>query len=174
MSASPAIPHFPSHQKSRRALRYAWIPVLIGLTVICCESTAFFGGNTTSKWLAAIWPRILGQANTPFFGEVHHTLRKIGHFTGYGTLGLLLRNAWHRSVQVYLNLIGGRLMLVASALAVSCTFFVGSLDEWHQSIVPGRVCTLTDVLIDTCGALLFNLAFWALLASRRSRALNAC
>ena len=172
MSASPVMPFFPT-QTSQRPLHHAWIPVFFGLTVICFESTAMFGGNTTGRWLADIWPRILGQANSPFFGEVHHILRKLGHFSGYGTLGLLLRKAWHRSVRVYMNMIGTQLSLAAGALAVSCTFLIGSLDEWHQSMTPGRTSTRTDVLIDTCGALLFNAIFWAIRAHKRRKATNA-
>ena len=28
----------------------------------------------------------------------------------------------------------------------------GALDEWHQSHVPGRVCSIADFLADACGA----------------------
>ncbi len=163
MASSP----FPFPSPLRPSLPKAWIPVLFGLCVICFESTPLMGGNRTGRWLTEIWPSILGQANTPFFGEVHHILRKIGHFTGYGTLGLLFRKAWYRSVRLYLGLLGSRLMVGASALAVSCVFLVGCMDEWHQSLIPGRTSTQTDVLIDTCGALVFNIAFWTIRARRR-------
>ncbi len=168
MAASP-IP-FPS---LRPALHRVWFPVLFGLTIICFESTPLMGGDRTGRWLGEIWPAILGRVNSPFFGEVHHILRKIGHFTGYGTLDLLFRKAWHRSVRLYLGLLGSRLLVGASALAVSCVFLVGSLDEWHQSFIPGRTSTRTDVLIDTCGALAFNLAFFALRRYRRNRILRS-
>jgi VanZ family protein len=62
---------------------------------------------------------------------------------------------------------GSRLLLAATALSISFTFLVGSLDEWHQSIIPGRTSCCRDVLIDTCGALVFNLAFWSVRAWRR-------
>jgi VanZ family protein len=168
MSASPVTPNFPSHISRSPAWHRAWIPVLFGMAVICFESTRVMGGNTTIHWLAAIWPKSLGQINAPLFILVHHVLRKTGHFTGYGTLGLLLRRAWQQSIRVSLNMLGSQLMLAASALAVSCTFLVGSLDEWHQSVTPGRSSTFTDVLIDTCGALMFNLIFFAISSYRRS------
>lgn len=170
MSASPLISPRPSESKAQRRLRCAWIAVLCGVAVICVESTPFFGGNTTGRWLAHIWPRILGQVNTPFFGLVNHTLRKVGHFSGYGTLGLLFRRAWYRSVNVYMNFIGRQLAVASTVLSVSFTFLIGCLDEWHQSMLPGRTSTRTDVLIDTCGALLFNLIFWGLRAYRRRQA----
>jgi VanZ family protein len=146
----------------------AWIPVIFGLAVICFESTQVMGGDRTARWLSEIWPTTLGQVSAPFFGEVHHLLRKLGHFTGYGMLGLLLRKAWYNSVRIYLKMIGNQLMFAASALSVSCIFLIGSLDEWHQSMVPGRTSTCRDVLIDTGGALLFNAIFWAIRARRRS------
>ena len=177
MSASPLIPNLPvtpqlDTQAHRRRLRYAWIAVFLGVAVICIESTPFFGGNTTGRWLAHIWPSTLGQANSPFFGAVHHILRKLGHFSGYGTLGLLFRKAWYRSAQAYLNIIGRQLAVASTVLSVSFTFLIGCLDEWHQSMIPGRTSTRTDVLIDTCGALLFNLIFWSFRAYRRRQALN--
>jgi VanZ family protein len=158
--ATPAVQFFPSQTPLSRPFYQVWLPVFCGLSVICFESTPIMGGNQTGRWLTDIWPTILGQANTPFFGAVHHFLRKLGHFSGYGTLGLFLLKAWHRSVRTYMKMMGGQLMFAASALAVSCTFLVGSLDEWHQSFIPGRTSTCTDVLIDTGGALLFNTIFW--------------
>jgi len=156
----------------RRLSPKVWAPVLFGLAVIGFESTAWMGGNNTARWFAHIWPKALGPANSPFGGAVHHALRKLGHFTGYGTLGLLLRKAWWHSVRAYLNMMGGQLMLAAATLSVSFTFLVGCLDEWHQSIVPGRTSTFRDVLIDTGGALLFNAIFWAIRARRANSARN--
>ena len=152
--------YFPNQAWFGRPFYQVWIPVLLGVTVICCESQAVFGGSNTGRWLSQVWPAILGKVNTPFFGEIHHTLRKIGHVTGYGTLGLLFLQAWRRSVRIYMKMMGTRLGVAATMLAVSFTFLIGSLDEWHQSFIPGRTSTSTDVLIDTSGALLFNLIFW--------------
>jgi VanZ family protein len=173
--ATPAVQFFPYQTTLRRPFYRVWLPVLCGLTVICFESTTVMGGSTTGRWLTSIWPRILGEANSPFFGAVHHFLRKLGHFTGYGTLGLLLRKAWHQSVRIYLKMVGSRLMFAASVLSVFFTFLVGCLDEWHQSILPGRTSTFRDVLIDTSGALLFNAIFWVVRARRRGALhLNLC
>ena len=170
--ATPAIQFFPYQSPLQRPSWQVWLPVLCGLSIICFESSPVMGGNQTGRWLADIWPTILGQANTPFFGAVHHILRKIGHFTGYGTLGLFLMKAWRCSIRYYLQMIGSQLAVGASALSVSCTFLVGCLDEWHQQFIPGRTSTRTDVLIDTCGALLFNVIFWSVRTLRR-RALTA-
>ena len=39
-------------------------------------------------------------------------------------------------------------------LAVMITVGYGFLDEWHQSFVPGRTASLTDVAFDSLGALI--------------------
>jgi VanZ family protein len=57
----------------------------------------------------------------------------------------------------------------AMALAVLSTFLVASADEWHQSFLMGRVSTPYDVLLDTTGAILFNVALLKILALRRAR-----
>jgi VanZ family protein len=144
-----------------------WVPVLVGLAVICCESTPFMGGDHTGRWLMQIWPRTFAHAAPTAFGWVHHLLRKLGHFTGYGTLGLFMRRAWHHSVRIYLKIVGSRLMFAASALSVFFTFLVGCLDEWHQSMLPNRSSAFHDVLIDTSGALMFNAIFWIIRARHR-------
>jgi VanZ family protein len=172
MSASPLTPFRPPHSAIRRSLRYAWIAVCCGVAVICVESSPIGGGNNTGRLLHDIWPNQLARNWSPAaFGVVHHLLRKLGHFTGYGTLSLLLNKAWRRSVQFYLGIIGGQLRVAASLLAVAFTFFVGCMDELHQKIVPGRTSTFRDVLIDTSGALCFNLVLWAIRARRRGKML---
>jgi VanZ family protein len=165
--ATPAVQFFPYQTPLQRPSYRIWIPVLIGLSIICCESTPAMGGNETGKWLSEIWPAILGKVDTNFIGTVNQALRKVGHFTGYGILGLFLLKAWHRSVRTYMKMMGGQLIFAGSALSVSFTFLVGSLDEWHQKFMPGRVSSCRDVLIDTSGALLFNLIFWLVRYLRR-------
>jgi len=176
MAASPSAVFalYPPARPQRLSPK-VWIPVLVGLAVICFESTPIMGGDRTGKWLTEIWPAVLAKSDPTAFGLVHHLLRKLGHFTGYGTLGLLLRKAWHQSVRIYLKLVGSPLMFAASALSVVFTFVVGSLDELHQSMLPNRTCTFRDVLIDTSGALIFNAIFWAIRARRRGALrLNLC
>lgn len=41
-----------------------------------------------------------------------------------------------------------------AATAVSLSILYGALDEWHQTFVPGRTGSLTDLMLDLIGALL--------------------
>jgi VanZ family protein len=74
---------------------------------------------------------------------MHHIIRKCGHFTEYFILSLLiLRGIRGGRREMRVAWIFAAIVLVAS---------YASLDEFHQSFVPGRVPAVTDVLIDTTG-----------------------
>ena len=74
------------------------------------------------------------------------------HVPAYAALTLGLRwalRAWLRAPSAS--------ALGACAIASAC----GVLDEWHQSFVPGRYASLTDVVLDVAGvALGIWLAAW--------------
>ena len=52
--------------------------------------------------------------------------------------------------------------------ALACAIFAAS-DEFHQSFVPSRTSSPTDVMIDVCGALV-GLAICLMFTARRKRA----
>ena len=166
-----------------RARVNQWVPVLLSLVFVCFTSTSFMGGSHTQVLVDNVWRAVLGTWHRNITATVNEVIRKVGHFFGYGMIGLLFRNAWHSSIRAHLvainyrrlgsRLLGRRLMLSASGLSVLCTFVVGCLDEWHQKYLPGRVSSFRDVLLDTAGALVLNLVFWSLRAQRRRRSLNA-
>jgi VanZ family protein len=145
----------------------AWLPVFFGLAVIACESTALMSGAHTSRWLFDLCHSLWGQTDDARFEATHLFLRKLGHFTGYGLLSLLFRRAWVITLRHTWKGPRSRLVFSASALAVFCTFAVACTDEWHQAFLPGRFSSPWDVLIDTSGALLFNIALTLYLARRR-------
>jgi VanZ family protein len=139
------------------SLWWAWLPAAIGVGVICFESTATMSGANTGRWLLTLCHWLWGQTDKPWLETVNFILRKSGHFCGYGTLGLLFRRGWFHTFRWH----GPRSPLPASSafLGVVCTFIVASLDELHQRSVPGRTSSIYDVMIDTLGAILFNLVF---------------
>lgn len=145
----------------------AWVPALFGLTVIFIESTAMMSGENTSRWLLALCHALWGQSDGTSFEASHLILRKLGHLCGYGILGLMFRRGWYRTARSYLRWSRSQLRLVAAGLAVWSVFGVACMDEWHQSVLPGRVSSVYDVLIDTCGAALFNVVLLMVLARRR-------
>lgn len=83
-----------------------------------------------------------GSDDLPNFGGLDHVFKKMGHGLGYGLLALFYwRGLGFRR--------GGHWLAWLMALAYSAT------DEFHQSFVPGRTPSLTDVfLFDNLGALI--------------------
>jgi VanZ family protein len=71
-------------------------------------------------------------------------LDKIGHFTVYSILGVILL--------AMLTLIGYRKYLALS-LSVCLVLIAGIFDEFHQQYVPLRNSDVWDLLADFCGGL---------------------
>ena len=64
--------------------------------------------------------------------------------------------AWCWALGAWLRVLSAR---VISACAIASAY--GVLDEWHQSFVPGRYASLTDVALNVVGAALgIWLAVW--------------
>jgi VanZ family protein len=77
--------------------------------------------------------------------RLNHLLRKNAHFFTYLVLGVLVLNALRVSKVA-------RIRSIVLALCI-CVLYAVS-DEVHQLFVPGRGAQVTDVLIDTAGAIL--------------------
>lgn len=167
MSASQALLN-PLQVAPRRDVRSKWLPVLFSLAFVCFTSTAFMGGSHTQVVLNAVWKALLGTWHWNETGAVNAHLRKVGHFFGYGMIGVFFRNAWYSTIRVVRHW----LMPVSVSLGVLSTLAVASLDEWHQTFLPGRVGSMHDVLLDATGAICLNLLVWAVCARRRRNALS--
>lgn len=150
-------------------LPMAWLPAFFGLVVISVESTTLMRGANTGRWLTDLCESVWGYSDGSTIATANLVLRKVGHFTGYGTLGLLFRRGWYASLRRGWKGTRSGLRGAAMTLAVVSTFLVASLDEWHQAFLAGRVSSRYDVLLDTTGAILFNLVMLKFMAWRRAR-----
>ena len=169
MSATPVLPSLSSY-RTRRSANGAWMPVVYGLIFVCFTSTAFMGGGHTQIWVDDAWKAIFGNWRFDVAGPVNFFGRKIGHFFGYGMIGILFRNAWYSSVRAASSMLRTRRLPFAASLGVASTFVVANLDEWHQKYLPGRHGSIYDALLDTAGALFLNTILWMVLARRRRNA----
>jgi VanZ family protein len=155
----------PPHAKTFLGwLISTWWPVVLMLAVIARESTSMFSSDRTSPIFRAIYQALAGPVSDAQWPSILHIIRKSGHFLGYGTLGLTWLRAWmrmwvtwliHRSAAVF----RGYCVL----MAMSCTAFVASLDELHQSFLPDRTGVPSDVVLDCTGAaalMLLCANFW--------------
>ena len=147
-----------------------WLPVAIAVTVIAIESTATFSAQNTSGWLRPVFERVVGTMTDHVWETLHHYLRKTGHFLGYGTVGLTFLRAWlhTRARRGIATLLAWR--LECTVLAILSTALVASLDEFHQTFLPGRTGIPTDVLLDTSGACALCLIIWLVRWRGRSHA----
>jgi VanZ family protein len=146
-----------------------WMTVLCALIFIRLTSTSFMGGSHTQILVDAVWKAVFGTWHWDITGYVNEYCRKVGHFFGYGLVGLIFRNAWYNSAKAFSWLMRTWLTPFAVSLSVASTFLVASLDEWHQTFLPGRVGSLRDVLLDAAGALFLNVILWRLIVRNRRK-----
>lgn len=143
----------------------AWLPVAAAVCVIVVESTADFGADHTSGPLRWIWEHLFGRVNEARWAMLHHDIRKMGHFLGYGTMGLLWLRAWWMSLP-------RKTFLLDALLALGGTAVVASLDEYHQSFLPNRTGIPSDVLLDCSGAVVLVLLYLLLRGLRPRKTPN--
>ena len=91
-------------------------------------------------------------------GILEFVARKLAHFTEYALLTFL----WWRALRGR----GSASRVLAAAVAIAVAYAI--TDEYHQTFVEGRVGAVTDVLIDSAGALVA-----ALLIARSRRPVAA-
>lgn len=137
-----------------------WLPPALALLVIATESTNTFSGANTSSWLRPIFERIFGHIDDTLWDATHHLLRKSGHVCGYGLVCLTFLRAWLITLGRRVNLEPQLWRLESCAFAVASTAVVASLDEWHQTFIPSRTGLVSDVGIDTIGAVFTCVLVW--------------
>jgi len=147
--------------RNRKAV-IAWLAVLIWMGVIFYFSHQ--PGDVSGETSGRIVEMISGAVTTvlPFVDipeeGLHFVIRKGAHFSVYAVLGLLSFNAFLQS-----GVREKKALFFAWLLA---TAYAG-VDEYHQTFIPGRSGEVTDVMIDSAGAITGILG--ALLVRRRRR-----
>jgi VanZ family protein len=140
-----------STSSSTREWLLNWIPAALSVLMIAFESTASMSSDNTSRWLLPVWVRLFGPISAANWAEVHHLIRKTGHFIGYGIVAAAFFHGWRTSLKKDGNL---RLLWRRAALmAVYSTLVIACADEYHQSFLPNRTSSPYDVLLDLCGAI---------------------
>jgi VanZ family protein len=129
-----------------------WLPAALSVLMIVLESTATMSASNTSQWLYPFWVKLFGPVSSAHWNEVHHLIRKTGHFVGYGIVSLAFFYSWRQTLH-RMAVKHWTLWRRASVLAVVCTLLIASLDEFHQSFLPSRTASPVDVGIDLCGAI---------------------
>ena len=122
-----------------------WLPPAIWTCVILLASGDFFSTNHTGPWLQTLITTILRHpVSPPQFEAIHFLIRKSAHLIEYAILGALLFRAVRGD--------RGEWRAQWSAAAVLLAAVVASADEWHQTLIPSRTGSVSDVVLDTAGA----------------------
>lgn len=141
-------------------------PMIALMTAIFIVSSDLGSADHTRPVLASIVKRFLpwlAQRMSPQMIDVtDFVIRKIAHVTEYAVLSLLVSRSL--GIDVFSRIKPRILVIVLTALyALS--------DEFHQSFVPSRGATYTDVMWDTLGASL-GTALRYMTHQRRSNSSN--
>jgi VanZ family protein len=120
-----------------------WWPALVWAVVISLFSTHLFTSENTGRVIIPILHWFFRSASPQTLRLMHHVIRKCAHFTEYFILSLLIL----RGIRAGRH--GTKLAWAVLAIVIVAGY--ASLDEFHQSFVPGRTPAVTDVLIDTTG-----------------------
>jgi VanZ family protein len=151
-----------SYKTSRLRLVLDWVPAALSVLMIAFESTATMSAKNTSEWLYPIWVHLFGPISQTHWAEVHHLIRKTGHFVGYGLVSVAFFYSWRQTLR-RMAVRHWTLWRRASVLAVLCTLLIAISDEYHQSFLPSRTSSPIDVCIDLCGAIAAQLLTLAII-----------
>ena len=126
-----------------RSVRY-WLPLLLWVSLVSIFSGDGFSSANTSPLFVPFFQWLLPQATPELIHSLHSVVRKMGHFTEFFVLAMLLYRALRGGRGPYWR---GR--LAAWTLAFVLVYSVA--DEVHQRFVPSRSSAWSDSLLDFFG-----------------------
>lgn len=124
-------------------LKY-WLPPILWAGLVFIFSGNSFSSENTSPLLLPFFHWLFPQATTELVQSLHVLIRKLGHFTEFFVLAILL----------YRALRGGRgaawqWRVAAQTLGLVLLYAIA--DEVHQMFVPSRSPAWADSLLDFVG-----------------------
>lgn len=126
-----------------------WMLVIFAFSAQAAEQSSRLSAGVTEVVVKTV-EKVAPKAEINVH-SLNHIIRKNAHFFLYMILGLLVMNAFRRCGNTV------KKSLVLSFLV--CVLYAVS-DEIHQLYVPGRGAQMTDVIIDSLGAVTGLLFYW--------------
>ena len=142
-----------------------WWPVLVWGALISTFSTGAFTPEHTSHVIVPVLRWLFPHMPMQTLELIHHVIRKCAHFAEYFILSLLILRAFARE-----SMGRGSTWALLAILVVAA---YASLDEFHQSFVPGRTALGTDVMIDSRGGVVAQIVAWVGMTWRNGRKASA-
>lgn len=127
----------------RSLLKY-WLPLILWLTMISLFSTDGFSAVRTSRYLFPLFQWVFPNASPDFLEALHFLFRKLGHWTEYFVLAILVYRALRRDQRPLWQ-------WRWAAWTLSVVFLYALADELHQAFVPSRGANLKDSFLDFLG-----------------------
>ncbi len=123
-----------------------WFVIMVIFTFLIWTQSLLNGNISTeeSSFITDIAMRIVDffLIDIPY-NDLHHIIRKIAHFTEYFILGIL----WYKYLLSQKESKENRVIVMISVI-----IFTAGIDELIQLIHESRTASITDFLIDICGA----------------------
>ena len=142
--------------KFRWFLKY-WLPVIAWMIFVFVGSTDLMSAEHTSRFIGPFLRWFVPNVTAGTVGSVQFFVRKCGHLTEYAILAALLFRMLRQGRGNFRR---------AAVLALFLASIYAALDEFHQSFVPSRTASPSDVAIDVAGALIGVAICWR---ARRTR-----
>jgi len=139
-------------------MKIFWILMSILMMVVLFISSSIPGTESGEASMAiAEYIRDTFGISEETLGVLNFIVRKTAHFLAYFVLSFCVIN----SLKYFIT---NKKAMVITAWGIASLY--GVIDEIHQYFVPGRVCALSDMLINSAGALVGVLLF-LLLSSKK-------
>ena len=135
-----------THRRPNTGFFWNWAPVILWAALIFVFSTEIFSGAHTGGILEALLGELIPSLSADAIQRIHALIRKLGHFSEYLVLALLLMRALR-------NEIGNESIRRPLLLSILFTILYAVSDEFHQSFVPSRSASVFDVMIDATGGI---------------------
>ncbi len=142
-----------------------WWAVAVWLGVIRLESTDIGSAAHTGRLLYQVLSFFVPHISPIIVWQLDGVLRKSGHFIGYAILSALvflaLRNTNRDRLESATRRTWGSQLRDLwrwewMLLGILASVVVASLDEIHQTLLPSRTGRWQDVVIDSSGAVVFQ------------------
>ena len=141
-------------------LTIVWMVVIFIFSAQTGDTSANLSGGITEAIISLIFrdfDSYSPEKQLSILETAHYIIRKGAHFTEYGILGIfssltLLTYVCADKARFALRLIKGHMVRIIPITLVFCILYAVS-DEIHQGFTDNRYPALTDVLIDSSGAL---------------------
>jgi len=125
-----------------------WMVLIFSLSAQPASESSSLSGQTIRKVAEFTIPNfnnISHEQQTSIIADLQHTARKTAHMLIYLALGALCTSVLSQyALKIKMRLIG--------AIAICAGYAI--TDELHQLFVKGRSAQISDVCIDSCGAMI--------------------